>query len=131
MSKSELVTLLQMCGKASTGDLTNLHTWLQDCSDKGMTDPYRQMIVQKYIMANTFFDDADVPLTSQLLKMVMKRAWTGKDGNINRPSLMHAMDGLSPFTMLDLNEDQVALLNAEQDLLNTASVVRIADLRGH
>ena len=61
------------------------------------------MIVQKYIMANTYFDDADVPLTSQILKMVMKRAWTGKDGNINRPSLMHTMDGLSQFTMMDLN----------------------------
>ena len=38
------------------------------------------------------------------------------------------MDGLSPFTMLDLNEDQVALLNDEQDLLNTASLVSISDL---
>ena len=61
--------------------------------------------------------------------MVMKRAWTGKDGNINRFSLLHAMGGLSPFTMLDLNEDQVALLNDEQDLLKTASLVSISDLR--
>ena len=81
-------------------------------------------------MANTYFDDADVPLTSQLLKMVMKRAWTGKDGNINRTSLMQAMDGLYQFTMLDLNEDQVALLNDEQDLINTTSLVSIANLRG-
>ena len=98
-------------------------------ADKGMTDPYRHMIIQKYVTANTYFDDADVPLTSQLLKMVMKRAWTGKDGNINHPSLLHAMDGLLPFTMLDLNEDQVALLNDDQDLLNTASLVSISDLR--
>ena len=114
MSKSELSTLLHMCGKLSTGALMDLPTWLQDCLDKGTMDMYRQMIVQKYIMANTYFDDADVPLTSQLLKMVMKRACTGKDGNINRPFLMHAMDGLSLFTMLDLNEYQVALLNDEQ-----------------
>ena len=39
------------------------------------------------------------------------------------------MGGLSPFTMLDLNEDQVAVLNDEQDLLNTASLVSISDLR--
>ena len=88
------------------------------------------MIVHKYIMVNTYVGDADVPLTSQLLKMVMKRAWTGKDGNINRTSLMQAMDGLYQFTMLDLNEDQVALLNDKQDLLNTASLVSIADLHG-
>ena len=130
MSKIELATLLQMSGKSSTWALMDLPTWLQDCSHKGRTDPYRQMIVQKYIIANTYFDDADVPLTYQLLKMVMKRAWTGKDGNINRPSLMHAMDGLSPFIMLDLNEYQVAVLNDEQDLLNTASLVCVTDLRG-
>ena len=130
MSKSEMATLLQMCIKYSTGTLADVPTWFQDCSNKGTTDPYRQMIVQKYIMANTYFDDSDIPLTSQLLKMVMNRAWTGKDGNINLPSLMHAMDGLYLFTMLDLNEYQVALLNDEQDLLNTASLDSIANLRG-
>ena len=124
-----MATLLQICGNSSTVTLADLPAWFQDCADKGTTDPYRQMIVQRYVMENTYFDDADVLLTSQLLKMVMKRAWTGKDGNINRPSLLHAMDGLSPFTMLYLNGDQVALLNDEQDLLNTASLVSISDLR--
>mmetsp|Transcript_15051 Transcript_15051/g.17305 ORF Transcript_15051/g.17305 Transcript_15051/m.17305 type:complete len:184 (+) Transcript_15051:254-805(+) len=130
MSKSELAKLLQMCSKSSTVELTNLPKWLQDCLEKGMTDPYRQMIIPKFIMANTYFDASDVPLTSQLLKMVMKRARTGKYGNINTPFLLHAMDGLSPFIMLDLNEDQVALLNDEQDLLNNAFLVSVADLCG-
>ena len=39
------------------------------------------------------------------------------------------MDGLSPFTMLDLNEDEVALLNDDQYLLHTASLVSVEDLR--
>ena len=39
------------------------------------------------------------------------------------------MDGLSPFTMLDLDEGEVALLNDEQDLLNTDSLVSVEDLR--
>ena len=59
----------------------------------------------------------------------MNRSWTGKDGKINRPSLVHAMDGLSPFTVLELNKDEVALLNNEQDLLNTSSLVSVEDLR--
>ena len=87
------------------------------------------MIVQKYIIANTIFEDADVPMTTQLLKMIMKRSWTRKYGNINRLSLVHSMDGLSPFTMLDLNEDEVALLNDEQDLLNPTYLVSVGDLR--
>ena len=129
MSRGELLTLLQMCGKASTGKIVDLPAWLQECSAKEKTEPYRTMIVQEYIMANTFFEDADLPMTSQLLKMIMKRSWAGKYGNINHPSLVNAMDGLSPFTMLDLNEDEVALINDEQDLLNTASLVSVEDIR--
>ena len=87
------------------------------------------MIAQKNIIASIFFEDADVPMKYQLLKMIMKQSCNGKDGNINRLSLVHAMDGMSPFTMLDLNEDEVALLNDEQDLLNTASLVSVEDLR--
>ena len=108
-----------MCGKASTGEQAVITSWLQELSAKRTTEPYRMMIVQKYIMVNTLFEDADVPMTSQLLKMIMKRSWTVKYGNINRLSLVHSMDGLSPFTMLVLNEDEVALLNDDQYLLHT------------
>ena len=129
MSRGDLLTLLQMCGKASTGELADLPAWLRECSSKGTTEPYRIMIVQKYVMANTFFEYAYGPMTSQPLKMIMKRSWTGTDENINCLSLVHDIDGLSPFTMLDLNEDEVALINDEQNLLNTDSLVRLEDLK--
>ena len=80
-------------------------------------------------MSNTFYDDNKVPLTSPLLKMIIKRAWTGKDVNINRPSLLHAMERFSQFTMLDCSEDEVALLKIEDDLITSASLVSVADLR--
>ena len=59
----------------------------------------------------TFYDNAEVSITSLLLKMVMKRTWTGKDGNVTRLSMLHAMDELSPLLMLDVSEDEVAQLN--------------------
>ena len=129
MSRGELLTLQQMCDKARTGELADLPAWLQAYPAKGTTYPYIMMIVQKYITSNTFFEDTDVPMTSQLLKMITKWSWTSKYGNINQPSLVHDMDGLSPFTMLDLNEDEVALINDKQDLLNTAYLVSVEDLR--
>jgi len=61
--------------------------------------------------------------------MILKRAWTGKDGKSIRPSLMHAMEGLFPFMMLDFNEDAVAQINDEDNLLNYASLVSIKDLK--
>ena len=80
-------------------------------------------------MVNTFFEDADVSITSQLLNMIMKRSWTVKNVKINRPYLVHAMDGLSPFIILDLNKDEMALLNDEKDLLNTDYLVSVEELR--
>ena len=93
-------------------------------------DSYKYITVQKIIMANTYFDEAEVPLTLQLIKMIVKRSWTGKDNNFNRPSLVHAMEGLTPFGMLNLNEDQVAQINNELYLLTRASQVSVADLQG-
>ena len=68
-------------------------------------------------------------MTAPLLKMIIKRDWTGKDGNMNRPSLLHAMDGLSPFTVLDLSKDEVAMLNNEDDSITSAYLVSVDDLR--
>ena len=80
-------------------------------------------------MTTFHYEDADVPITAPLLKKILKRNWIGKDGNVSRPSLAHAMEGLSPFLMLDLSEDQVAAINDEADLLTHASLVSVKDLR--
>ena len=48
---------------------------------------------------------------------------------MNRPSLLHDMYGLSPFTMLDLSEDEVAMMNNEDYLITSASLVSVDDLR--
>ena len=80
-------------------------------------------------MNASFFDDADVPLTATLLKTIRKRAWTVKEGNISRPSLVNALDGISPFAMLDMDEDAFANFNDEDALLDAASLVSVADLR--
>ena len=80
-------------------------------------------------MSNTLYDDADVPLTDPILKMIIKRAWTRKDGNMNIPYLLHVMDGMSPFTMIDLSKDEVVMLNNEKYLISSASLVSVDDLR--
>ena len=84
---------------------------------KQTTNQYRQTIIRKWVTNNTFYDDTEVLLTEPLIKMILKRAWLGEGGNVPRPSLLHAMEGLSPFLMLDLSEDEVASINEEADLI--------------
>ena len=42
---------------------------------------------------------------------------------------MHANDGLSPFIVLDLNEDEVAHINKEEDALQAASLITLQDIK--
>ena len=130
MSTHELADTLTMCGQARTASKGDLPQYLQDCMVKNTTDAYRHTIIRKWIATTIYYEDAEVPLTEPLLKMVHKRACVGKDGNVTRPSLLHAMEGLSPFMMLDLSEDEVATINNKADLIQRASLVSVQYLRG-
>ena len=70
-----------------------------------------------------------MPLTNFILKMAAKKNWLGNEANIECPSLHNAGDGLSPFIVLDLDEDAVAVLNAEDDALDKASSVTAAEIK--
>ena len=129
MSAGELEVTLEMCGQPRDGDLSMLPQWFQDCAAKGTSEQYQLTIIRKWMMNNCYYDDADIPMTATLLKMIRKRAWCGTDGNISRPSLVNAMEGLSPFAMQDMDEDAVAHFNDENALLDSASLVSVADIR--
>lgn len=103
--------------------------WIKDCKEKGTSESYQLTIIRKQLMHTFYYDDADIPLTNSLLKMIRKRAWTRKDGNISRPSLVNAMEGLSPFAMVDMDKDMVARYNDEDELLDAASLVSVEELR--
>ena len=129
MSKQELAVTLEMCGLPATASHSDLPEWFIKCSEKGNSEQFKMQIIRKHIMNNAKYEDAEVPLTSVLLKLVLKRNWIGKDGNIKRPSLIHAADGLSPFLVLDLDEDEVAKINDDSEALLQASSITMDDIR--
>jgi hypothetical protein len=128
MSDNELEDVLAMCGKPRDADPILLPYWLQECAKKG-SETYKLTVIMKHVMQNTYYDDAEVPITRPLLKMILKRQWTGKDGNITRPSMATACEGLSPFAVLDLDEDAVARINDADDALTRASLMTFQDLK--
>jgi len=72
MSSTELRNTLIMCGKCSSGDETCLPAWIQYCALKGTSEAYKQTIIRKWSMNTFHYDDADVPLTTPLLKVIQK-----------------------------------------------------------
>ena len=128
MSDHELEELLLMCGKSSDADPEDLPNWIQECSKKG-SESYKLTVIMKHVMNNPFFDDAEVPITRPLLKMILKRQWTGKDGNITRPAMSNSSEGLSPFAVLDIDEDEVARINDADEAFTRASLMTFQDLK--
>jgi hypothetical protein len=128
MSRQEYDITLQMCGLPANSNTDALPQWWMDCSEKGMTDHFCSTIIGKHIREHFHYDDAEVPLTNNIIKMAIKRNWTGKEGNINRPSLVNATEGLSPSVLFDLNEDEVANMNYEDNALAAALHVRVEQI---
>ena len=128
MSEKEKSQLFCMCGLPEDSPDNLLPAWVQDCNEKNMNDTFRLQIIRDAISTTSYYDDAEVPLTSLLLKMIVKRSWAGKEGNIKKPSLTHAMEGLSPFTCAAIDDDEVAKINSHDELLDKATSVTVTDL---
>ena len=105
LSQQELVTTLILCGKDPTVSIAVLPGWFGQCGEKGCSEKYKLTIIRKWIMANFRYEDAEVPLSAPLLKIINQRDWLEKDGNVRRPSIINAVDGISPFHLTDLHED--------------------------
>lgn len=52
MSKRKMNHTLQICGKAATGDATDLPNWIQECAFKGSSNSYKLTVIKDTIMAN-------------------------------------------------------------------------------
>jgi hypothetical protein len=128
MSAQELRITLRMCGKPADSVKEELPAWFLEVAAKGTQDSFKNLIIRKNIETNTMYDDAEVPLTAPLVKMISKRNWCGKESNTRRPSILNATEGLSPFIVLDLDEDEVARLNYDDDAFNAASHTTVDDI---
>jgi hypothetical protein len=130
MSTAEVGQILLMCG-IENGNSEQLPDWIQKCASKGTSKAYRKVIIRKHIMNHSFYEDSDVPLTTPLLNMVESRNWLGNEANVECPSYVNAGEGISPFMVLDLNEDEVAALNADFEAIAEATSVTASELRAN
>ena len=123
MSTKERNQLGLMCGLLDGSEIDIMPQWIQDCAEKGTSDPYRYNILRVHIANHFKYEDAEVPLTLSLLKMIVKRNWLGKEGDPHCPSVAHAMEGLSPFTCAYMDSDKVAQQNIAENILDAATSV--------
>ena len=128
MSVKERNQLGLMCGLVDGSEIDLMPQWICDCAEKGMSNPFRYNILRVHIASHFRYEDAEVPLTLTLLKMIVKQNWLGKEGDPSRPSAAHALEGLSPFACAYMDSDEIACQNIAENLIDSATNVTPLDL---
>ena len=130
LSRTEIVRLLQMCGYQSTDSPERLPEWIKKFSEKNISKATKTNIIHDVLHPNKhYFDDAELQVTGSIIKMVVERAWLGNEGNYQRPNYFTAMEGISPFALKAYTDDEVAQLNQEDEMLNSATHRTVEDMR--
>lgn len=86
------------------------------------------MVIQDVLARQMRFMDAEVQYTPDILKIIKKQDWMGFDTN-KRPLFVNELKGLTPFSMVDLTEDEIADLMAADNALNKATMMTITDYK--
>ena len=129
MSKQELKLTLQMCGKGEDDIKKELPDRFMEVSAKGTQDSFKKLIIHQNIKNNAIYNDSEIPLIAQLVKMISKRSWCGKESNTRRSSIIKATEGLvSPFIVSDLDKDEVAKLKYDTDAITATSDTTVEDI---
>ena len=99
---------------------TNLLNGTKSCLKNIRMERAKFQVISTAIKKCYISNDADVPLYSTLLKKIVERDWTASD-IVNSAALVNSEIGLSPFAMIDLTEEDVALMKQDHEyLLNTS-----------
>lgn len=127
LADDELKAALRMCGKDEDGDGSALPTWWTKVASKKLGKNFKLNFIRDAIEKTVVYEDAEVPITQVMLKQILEKNWLGKSGNVTRPSLTDAADGLSPFMVLDMDDEEVARINAHSDAMDIASLITVSD----
>ena len=130
VSAAEKVRMKTMCGIDQAAGDEAYPKWFRDIFAKNLDEKDRIIIIASAIEKSVMFEDAEVPLYTALLKMILKRDWTASDVG-KRAALMHAAKGLTAFAMMDLSEEDIATMAQDHDDLAGASAVTVADFRAN
>jgi len=117
-----------MCGLPEGSNDGSLWKWYRDIFAKNQDDKDKSLIIANSIGKSFMFEDTEVPLNPSLLKMILKRDWTGQDVG-KRAALAHTAKGLSQFAMVDLTEDDVACMQQEADDLRSTTTITASELK--
>ena len=102
--------------------------WFRDIFGKHMDDIGKAQIIARSVEASRVIDNDEVPMYPGLTITIMKIDWIDIDLG-KRAALVNAAKGLSPFSMVNLTEEDVAEMAQKFEDLDSANTISAADVK--
>ena len=103
MSQTDVDRLLIMCG-LHKGEEDQLPDWIEQLATKHMLQDSKHIAIRQLLTGALKFDEHEIPITPQLLKMIIAKAFAGdEDGS----TAGGAMKGLTPYTMAPMTAREI------------------------
>ena len=115
------------CGMADTDPTEAFPKWYRDIFAPNLPKKDKYDIVYDAVKDAGPYDE-EVQLYTELSKCIVDRDWTGGEQS-TRPTLENAAKGISPFAMLDITDEEVAVMTQDQFDIDSATTVTVADVK--
>ena len=117
-----------MCGLDDTVGDECFPKWFRDIFAKHLDDVARAQVIAEAVDQSWILEDVEVPVYPALIKTIIKRDWTASDLG-KRAVLVNAAKGLFPFALIDLTDEDVALMVEDDEDLYKATAVSAAEVK--
>ena len=111
-----------MCGLDDEAENAAFPKWFQGLFVKNQDETYQAHVISNTIERNFRYEDSEVPLYPALVKIILTCKWSADDLG-KCPAYINAAAGLSPYTMVDLSNYNMACIQQElEDIFNESLV---------
>jgi hypothetical protein len=125
ISPREIKLIRTLCGLHAEAPWEEFPKWYKDTHAKNLTKKDKQDIVRDCLEQVSLFEEVEVMVYGELVKMIIDRKFEGDD--MKGATLANAAKGISPFAMIDISEEDIAIMDQEDEDRNRATVTTSAD----
>ena len=121
----DMTRMLTMCG-LKTGQEDQLPAWITTVAMKDLSTDGKRAAVRAALVADPKYDENPIPVTPQLLKIIVNKEFTGDDDTTTAAG---AMKGLSIYLMEDMTDEEIEEANAFASALEEAKMATVSEIR--
>ncbi len=115
------------CGLPETAPPDSFPKWYREIFAPNLPKKDKYDIVYDAVKDAGPYDE-EVQLYSELSKCIVDRDWTEGEQS-TCPTLENTAKGISPFAMLNITDEEVAIITQDQFDIDTASTVTVSDVK--